>query len=554
VFSALYTNGHLVTSAFSVAMALAFAISAARVPNQRQDLWFSGTFLLTASAGLVEMGLATHPSLGLARADLALIAGLLGVVCIGFHAQYAGDALTPARRRQHRRWVIVYAAASAGVAGALVGGLLDLGAVHPVTVWGARSAMIASPWWAFGVLLAFVLGNTALLAPVLLGEGERRGERRLVAVPMMLVPFVTVYELTITVGVNPGVPMAGYFAAMAGLTGAFVLAERFRALAHGGSVVGSYTIDRRLGGGGMADVYLARCAGSGALSSVVRRVALKRLRPEFVADPAFVQMFLDEARIVARLAHPHIVALHDVGQDRGELYLAMELVEGPSLSRMAKVMRQTGQGFDPDVVIEIGVQLADALQYAHALAGDDGRPLELIHRDVSPQNILITKEGHLKLADFGIARSADRMAQTATGMIKGKISYMAPEQIRGDAYDQRVDLYATGVVLFELLSGCKPYEGNSEATVLHQVLQGHRRQVTWSPAVPHALIALIEQALDPDPGRRPADASRLRGALLPLRSESMARQKLARLVSVVLEADELARLGDSDTKVAKKAI
>src|SRR5262249_11357738 len=155
----------------------------------------------------------------------------------------------------------------------------------------------------------------------------------------------------------------------------------------------------------------------------------------------------------------NIVTLKDVGVERGELYLAMELVEGPTLSSMLRGLRAKQQPLQLTAALEVLLQVSDALDYTHRLADIDGHPLRLVHRDVSPQNILVDCTGVAKLADFGIARSAGQSTRTRTGMLKGKINYMAPEQIRGEAYDHRVDLWALGVVLYEMLSGVRMYDG-----------------------------------------------------------------------------------------------
>jgi hypothetical protein len=209
------------------------------------------------------------------------------------------------------------------------------------------------------------------MVPILLRPGERRAERKNVAIPVVLVSIVGTRELLICFGYNRSLPIGGYFAAMAGLVGVDVLVERFRTVTQG-TQLGQYLIERRLGGGGMADVWLARRKGAAGVEHVLK-VALKRMRPELASDPSFVQMFLHEARIIARLSHPHIVALHDVGQAEGEIYLAMELVEGAPLSRIIRLCRVRRESMREAAVVEVAVQLADALAYAHALAGEDGR-------------------------------------------------------------------------------------------------------------------------------------------------------------------------------------
>ncbi|HZS41314.1 MAG TPA: serine/threonine-protein kinase [Polyangia bacterium] len=552
MFAALYVNGHLFTAAFSLAMALAFALSALRVPGARSDFWFSSIFTLTGSGALVEMLLVTHPSLWWARGYLGLMIILYLTIVIGLHDTYGPDVLSRGERRWWARGVIVYAIWAAAIEASLFSGAFDHGATRTPELWGVRSTVCAVTVSGYLALQAFSLANLVLLGPLLLRRGPRRGERRMVAVPILLAPLVAVHEILVAFGVGPSIPLGGYFTALAGLVGAFVLAERFRALAHGGSLVGHYLVERRIGGGGMADVFAARRIGSGDVKRVMRRVALKRLRPEFNDDPAFVHMFLDEARIVARLSHPNIVTLHDVGQSRGELYLAMELVDGPTLSRLLKVSRARRRPIDPDVAAEIGVRLADALAYAHAAVGEDGRSLELIHRDVSPQNVLLTVDGHVKLADFGIARSALHTVHTATGVLKGKLSYMAPEQIQGLAYGQQVDLYAVGVVLYELVTGARPFEGDSEQTMLRDIVAGELQRSRALERAPEALRQVIAAALDPDPGRRPAGARSLHAQLVPLRDEAQARAKLQTLVQLAMEDDERQRQQEDSTVAERR--
>jgi serine/threonine-protein kinase len=248
-------------------------------------------------------------------------------------------------------------------------------------------------------------------------------------------------------------------------------------------------------------------------------------------------MLVDEARTLARLSHPHIVTLHEVGHDRDELFLSMELVDGVSLSRILQVARAIGTPCGAEVAIEVGAQMADALDYAHTLTGDDAQPLELVHRDVSPQNMLVMPSGHLKLADFGIARSVDRSAQTEVGLVKGKLAYLSPEQLRGEEYDHRVDLYGLGVVMFELITGEQPVKGNDATVELRKRLGGpiDRRGLDGPPA----LVELIQHLLDPDVHRRPANAAEVRRVLAPLRDEERARARLAELVkSAILRREE----------------
>jgi tRNA A-37 threonylcarbamoyl transferase component Bud32 len=526
VIAAFYVYGHLMMAAFSLAMAMAFAVSAARLPDHRRDAWSAGACALTAAVSLVEMGLALRPSLALARSYVALAGLLLLFVCIVFHAQYAADVFDEAERRRQHRLTFIYALTAAVVCVLVGAGLFDHGA-RPLAVAGVSSMAIAASPLAAVILYAGVVGNLVLLGPLLLRAGERREERRVAALSMFVLPIVGAYELGIAVGVVHFLPIAGYVSGLAGLSGIFVLIERLRALS-GTSAFGPYVLGRRLGGGDSADVFEARRAIGRGGERVVRRVALKRLRSEHAGDRAYADMFLDEARLLARLSHPNIVTILDAGSAHGELYLAMELVDGAPLSRLI----QRCAPCDVEVAVEVGVQLTDALAYAHDLTDEGGRRLEIVHRDLSPRNILVTRAGHLKLTDFGIARFNDRLAvSTSGGLVKGTFGYMAPEQIRGAGVDQRSDLYAVGVVLFELLTGVRPYAGDSDAKVLLSMLAGEMQNLGRLDAAPPALAALIKRALAPDPRRRPATAAAMRDELLAWRNEARARDQLRALVS-----------------------
>ena len=538
VLATLYNYGHLVAATFSVAMALAFAVSALRVPGARGDWWTTLTFVLTASTGIIEMYLAQSPSLPLARALLAVEGCLILFIAVGFHAQYATDVFTAAGVRRHRLAVYAYSAWACAAIFCIVSGIADGGHARAIAVGGIVSTVMALPAWAFLFFAGYVGASTAVQAPLLLRAGRRRGERRMLAVPTLLTPIIGLYELTLCIGINPLVPLGGCFAAFAGIVGAFVLAERFKTLLGAGSVIGSYTLLGRLGSGGMADVYLARRQGGGG---VVQRVALKRLRPEHVDDPNFARMFLDEARLAAKLVHPNIVTLLDVGEHHGELYLAMELVDGAPLSRILMLLRRRGTPIGDAAAVEVTLQVADALVYAHEMRDEAGRPLELVHRDVSPQNVLVDKSGHVKLADFGIARSLNLFggaARTRTGVMKGKISYMAPEQVQTSTYDQRIDVYALGVVLFEMLSNRLPYHGSSEPTVLRRLMENDPEPWRRASGLGAPLGPLVQRAAHPDPAQRIQSAAALHALLLPLRDEARGRAELCALVAHAIAAAE----------------
>jgi serine/threonine-protein kinase len=265
---------------------------------------------------------------------------------------------------------------------------------------------------------------------------------------------------------------------------------------------GRYQVLQRLGVGGMAEVFKARMTGPAGFS---RDVVLKRLRSATNADQEFVNMFADEARILGALNHPNVVQAFDFSTDGVEPFLVLEYVEGPSLWR---VMRK-GRPVAPAIVAYVGREICRALDHVHGATDPDGTPLRLVHRDVTPSNVIVTPAGAVKLIDFGIARSAKAMQATRAGVVKGKTAYLAPEQLRGVAeIDGRVDLFALGTVLYELLTAERLFTGDSDLATLHRVL--HLKIPAPSrrnPAVPRALDRIVMRALERDPAKRYATAA-----------------------------------------------
>ncbi len=528
----MYVYGHLVTIAFSVLMALAFAMMARRL--YPRDWGHALIFLATAAAGAAEMAQASTPTLLGGRLLFVAYAVMFATVTVVLHAEYAVDTLPPARRRFYRRAAVVYAAGCAVFAAAVLSGRADDG-MRPLELWGAHSGMPAiSPASAF-VFMLVPLGNLGLTVEMLLRDGPRRRERVVLALPLAISPFVSFHELSLAAGIGPErIPFGGYVSAFLGVVGVMILVARLEEAAaqrRAADQFAGYQLEDRLGAGGMAEVFRARRSTGAAVElGVQKEVAIKRMHAGFSSDPRFVEMFVEEARLVARLHHPNIITLHDVGVDRGQLYLAMELVDGVSLSKVNRALARRGARMPVRVAVEIGIQVADALAHAHGLTDEAGRPLELVHRDVSPQNILIDRGGVVKLADFGIARTAERVSHTATGVFKGKVPYVAPEQIKAEPYDHRADLYALGVVLFELATGRIPFDGPSEASVIFQIVEG-RADLPLLDGCDAILASAVQSCLSPAPDGRPASAVAMRQALLPLREEVAARRQLGELVA-----------------------
>ena len=261
----------------------------------------------------------------------------------------------------------------------------------------------------------------------------------------------------------------------------------------------------------MATVYLARLSGAGGFQ---RFVAIKRLHPHLAGDNEFVQMFLDEARLAARLHHPNVVPILEIGESPQGYYLVMEYVEGDTLARILARSAQAGKMLSPKVSMRICLDTLMGLHVAHELKDDDGQPLNIVHRDVSPQNILIGMDGSGRITDFGVARAATRLSTTRTGQLKGKLAYMAPEQARGAPVDRRADLFAMGIVLWECLAQKRLFKGEGEADTLNRVLYEPIPSLRQAnPDVPAALEAVVMKALERDRDKRWSDASELADAL-----------------------------------------
>jgi serine/threonine-protein kinase len=234
-------------------------------------------------------------------------------------------------------------------------------------------------------------------------------------------------------------------------------------------VVGRYALYGAIAAGGMATIHLGRLLGPVGFS---RTVAIKRLHAQFAADPEFVSMFLDEARLAARIRHPNVVPTLDVVATSGELFLVMEYVPGDSLSRLSRVIRERNQGLPLRVLSAIITGVLHGLHAAHEAKDERGHPLGIVHRDVSPQNVLVGADGVARVLDFGVAKAAGRVQTTKEGHIKGKLSYMPPEQLKGAAVNRQSDIYAAGVMLWELVTGQRLFAGDNEGAIVAKILEG----------------------------------------------------------------------------------
>jgi eukaryotic-like serine/threonine-protein kinase len=285
-------------------------------------------------------------------------------------------------------------------------------------------------------------------------------------------------------------------------------------------VLGRYALYDEIASGGMATVHIGRLLGPVGFS---RTVAIKRLHPQFAREPEFVSMFLDEARLAARIRHPNVVGTLDVVALAGELFLVMEYVQGESLSRLMRTLRERGVGVPIPIACAIIVGVLEGLHAAHEARSDQGDPLGIVHRDVSPQNILVGIDGVARVVDFGVAKAANRVQTTRDGQVKGKLGYMAPEQISGFA-TRASDIHAAAVVLWEMLTARRLYQGENELQTYSNILAGEVVMPSvYAPDVSPELNRAVLRGLDPNPLERFPSAREMARALqraVPIASAS----------------------------------
>jgi len=286
-----------------------------------------------------------------------------------------------------------------------------------------------------------------------------------------------------------------------------------------GDEIAGYEIVAPLKAGGMAALYLGRRSGAAGFA---KHVAIKVVHAHLANDESFVEMFLDEARLSARIEHPNCVHVHDLGEVEGMYFLVMEYVHGCALSQFMQVLAQRELKLSVPLAVTIAAKVAGGLHAAHELTDDAGEPLGVVHRDVSPQNVLVAYKGHVKLIDFGIAKARGRMQQTAAGLLKGKFRYMAPEQAMGKPVDRRTDVYALGVVLWELLTMRKLFDADNELALLDLVRNPRiPPPSSIAPDVPPALDQVVLTALAADQNQRYATCMHFRKALQQVIPESL---------------------------------
>ena len=265
-------------------------------------------------------------------------------------------------------------------------------------------------------------------------------------------------------------------------------------------LVGRYALYGEIASGGMATVHFGRLIGPVGFS---RTVAIKRLHAQFAKDPEFVAMFLDEARLAGRIQHPNVVATLDVVALEGELFLVMEYVQGESLAKLLGAMHRQGSQIPPRIVTSILAGALYGLHAAHEATDERGQPLHIVHRDVSPQNVLVGADGTSRVLDFGVAKAVGRMQSTREGEIKGKLAYMSPEQIKAGGVDRRTDVYGAAVVLWETLTARRLFDGEHAGIIFSMVMNGEIEPPSRVvPGIPPELDDVVLRGLARDPDKR----------------------------------------------------
>ncbi len=271
---------------------------------------------------------------------------------------------------------------------------------------------------------------------------------------------------------------------------------------------GKYQLLRALAQGGMAEVFLAKQVGPEGFEKVV---VVKRVLPHLSRRPDFVEMFLDEARLNASLSHPNIVQVFDFGLTQGQYFLAMEYLAGEDLSTIFRHTTSTGKTVPPQIVALVGAATCDALGYIHSAVGDDGQPRRIVHRDISPSNVIVTYQGTVKILDFGIAKAEGKLVETQQGTLKGKYAYMSPEQALSEPLDGRSDLFSLGAVLYELLTGVRLFQREGHLALLKAVTEETILPPSMRrPEIPPEIESVVMRALSRQKGERYQTAQEMR--------------------------------------------
>ena len=309
---------------------------------------------------------------------------------------------------------------------------------------------------------------------------------------------------------------------------------------------GRFQLLRRIAQGGMAEVYLAQQTGPAGFS---KQLVIKKIHPHLAHNEEFVGMFLDEARVAALLSHPNIGQIYELGEEHGQYYIAMEYIDGCNLRQLNKRLRRKGILMPPELAARIAADVCNALEYAHRFRDADQKLLRLVHRDISPQNVMMSRDGAVKLIDFGIAKATTNQQLTQGNVLKGKFSYMSPEQASGKRLDRRSDIFSVGVVLYEMLLGEKPFrvpgqvgKSRSDNTELLRLVTRCEYRLPGHGEVPDALVEFIKRTMTAHRGDRYQTAREARDALETALREMPgdgSPRRLARFVSEIMNEEEI---------------
>jgi len=319
--------------------------------------------------------------------------------------------------------------------------------------------------------------------------------------------------------------------------------------------VGRYHLVERLAVGGMAEVFLACERGTHALD---RLLVIKRILPHLADNEEFVRMFMTEARLAARINHPNVVQIYELGEAGGFPFIAMEYVTGSTLKELTKAARKAETRLPLFMAVDLMIQACAGAHAAHDLTAPDGTKINLVHRDLSPHNLMVTDDALVKLLDFGIAKAERGMDHTRTGMLKGKVSYMSPEQCKQLKLDRRSDIYALGIVFWELLAGHKMFFGMSELATMQAIVTGDLKNVRDErPDIPDALLEVINTAMQSKPEDRYPTADAMRRALVEAADECgilIEKDKSCRFVRTLLGEVHEARRQHVTTALEKTLV
>jgi serine/threonine-protein kinase len=326
-----------------------------------------------------------------------------------------------------------------------------------------------------------------------------------------------------------------------------------KALQPGQRLDGRYELLYPYAQGGMATVWLARVQGKHGFEKLF---AVKTILPHLAADEAFRNMFLDEARIASRIRHPHVAAIEDLGEDDGHLYMVLEWVQGDSWSKLFAAVIEGGDAIPADLMLRIAANACAGLHAAHVLTDDAGQALNVVHRDVSPQNVMISEAGVVKVIDFGVAKAVGRASeQTRTGLIKGKLEYLAPELALAKEVDRRADVWAVGATLYQMFAGHAPYTGKNDLEVLRRITAG-KPPAPLPASVPPRVADVILRALHPDRSERVSTAADFQRLLESVMSFAVTPEDLAQALRHYLKPRIKARhqaIADSLAEAARRA-